>query len=363
VSKKTAFYDFHIKNGGKIVPFAGFEMPVQFKGVVNEINRVRTTVGVFDVSHMGEFIVTGERRKDFVDYITTNSVKSLADGQVQYSNMLYETGGIVDDLLVYNLKDKLMLVVNAANLDKDFDWVMKNKWDDVNVENISDKISQLAVQGPMAEKVIAKLTDYPLETMGFYYAAETKVCGIDMVISRTGYTGEDGFELYFYNENAEMMWNEVFKAGAEFDIEPIGLAARDTLRLEMKYMLYGNDITKDTTPLEAGIGWAVKPEKGDFIGRNILIKQKEEGLSRKLVCFEMVEKAIPRHDYGIFCSGEKAGFVTSGNFSPSIDKYIGMGYVNTPFSKIGMTIQIDIRGKKQDAVIVKPPFYKNATHK
>lgn len=361
--KKTAFYDFHIKNGGKIVPFAGFEMPVQFKGVIAEINRVRTTVGVFDVSHMGEFIVKGERRKDFTDHITTNSVKSLADGQVQYSNMLYENGGIVDDLLVYNLKDKIMLVVNAANVEKDFDWVMKNRWDDVEVENISEKISQLAIQGPDAEKVIRKLTEYPLENMGFYYAAETKVCGIEMVISRTGYTGEDGFELYFYNENAGKVWEEVFKAGEEFKIEPIGLAARDTLRLEMKYMLYGNDITAETTPLEAGIGWAVKLEKGDFIGRSALIKQKEEGLKRKLVCFEMAEKAIPRHDYAIFCEGERAGFVTSGNFSPSTDKYIGLGYVDAPFTKTGNTIQIDIRGKMQDAVIVKPPFYKNATHK
>ncbi len=360
--KKTAFYDMHVQNKGKIVPFAGFEMPVQFKGVIDEIKRVRSTVGVFDVSHMGEFIVTGDRRKEFVDFITTNSVMSLADHQVQYSNFLYENGGIVDDLLVYNLKDKIMLVVNASNCDKDFDWVMKNKWDDVKVENISDRISQLAVQGPSAERVIKKLTDYPLDTMPFYYSAETKVCGIDMVISRTGYTGEDGFELYFYNENGKKMWEEIFKAGEEFNIEPIGLAARDTLRLEMKYMLYGNDISQDTTPLEAGTGWAVKMEKGDFIGRDALIKQKEAGLTRKLVCFEMLEKAIPRHGYEIFVNDKKVGNVTSGNFSPSTDKYIGLGYVDAPFNKLGQDIFIDIRGKKK-AVIVKSPFYKNGTHK
>lgn len=352
----------HVQNKGKIVPFAGFEMPVQFKGVIDEIKRVRSTVGVFDVSHMGEFIVTGERRKEFVDYITTNHVASLADHQVQYSNFLYESGGIVDDLLVYNLKDKIMLVVNASNCEKDFDWVMKNRWDDVKVENISDKISQLAVQGPVAEKVMQRLTDYPLEKMPFYHCAETKVCGIEMVISRTGYTGEDGFEVYFYNENAKKMWEEIFKAGREFDIEPIGLAARDTLRLEMRYMLYGNDITQDTTPLEAGTGWAVKMEKGDFIGRNALIKQKEEGLKRRLVCFEMLEKAIPRHGYEIFVDGKRAGEVTSGNYSPSTDKYIGMGYVEAPFTKPGQDIFVEIRGQKK-AVVVKPPFYKNATHK
>lgn len=360
--KRTAFFDMHVQNNGKMVPFAGFEMPVQFKGVIDEIKRVRSTVGVFDVSHMGEFIITGERRKEFVDYITTNSVASLEDHQVQYSNFLYENGGIVDDLLVYNLKDKIMLVVNASNCEKDFNWVMKNKWDDVNVENISDSISQLAVQGPVAEKVIAKLTSYPLEKMPFYYCAETKVCGIDMVISRTGYTGEDGFELYFYNENAKKMWDEIFKAGKEFDIEPIGLAARDTLRLEMRYMLYGNDITQDTTPLEAGTGWAVKMEKKDFIGRNALIKQKEDGLKRKLVCFEMLEKAIPRHGYEIFADDRKVGEVTSGNFSPSTEKYIGLGYVDSPFNKPGQDLFIEIRGKKK-AVVVKPPFYKNATHK
>jgi len=362
VLKKTVFYDIHVQNKGKIVPFAGFEMPVQFKGVISEIKRVRSTVGVFDVSHMGEFIVTGEKRKEFVNYITTNSVMTLEDHQVQYSNFLYENGGIVDDLLVYNLKDKIMLVVNASNCEKDFEWVIKNKWNNVRVENISDKISQIAVQGPVAEKVIQKLTDYPLGTMPFYYSAETKVCGIDVVLSRTGYTGEDGFEIYSYNENGRKIWDEIFKAGKEFDIEPIGLAARDTLRLEMRYMLYGNDITQDTTPLEAGTGWAVKMEKGNFIGRDALIKQKEMGLKRKLVCFEMLEKAMPRHGHKIFVDEKRVGEVTSGNFSPSTEKYIGLGYVALPFNKAGQDIFIDIRGKKK-TVIVKPPFYKNGTHK
>jgi len=360
--KKTSFYQFHIKNNGKIVPFAGFQMPVQFKGVIDEIKKVRKTVGVFDVSHMGEIIVKGERRKKFVDYITTNSVLSLQPNQVQYSTMLYENGGIVDDLLVYNLKNEIMLVVNASNTEKDFEWIMKNRWKDVVVENISDNISQLAIQGPVAERVVGKLTDYPLSDMPFYYSAETKVCGIDMVISRTGYTGEDGFELYFYNENAEKVWNEVFKAGEEFGIEPIGLAARDTLRLEMRYMLYGNDIDQNTTPVEAGIGWCVKMDKGDFIGKEALIKQKTEGLKRKLVSFEMIDKGIPRHNYKIFVEGKEVGTVTSGNYSPSVEKYIGLGYVETPFTKIGQEIDIDIRGMKK-ALIVKPPFYKNGTHK
>lgn len=360
--KKTSFYQFHLKNNGKIVPFAGYQMPVQFKGVIDEIKKVRTTVGVFDVSHMGEIMVKGEKRKEFVDYITTNSVLSLQPNQVQYSTMLYENGGIVDDLLVYNLKNEIMLVVNASNTQKDFEWIMKNRWKDVVVENISDNISQLAIQGPVAEKVVAKLTDYPLSDLPFYYSAETKVCSIDMVISRTGYTGEDGFELYFYNENAEKIWNEVFKAGEEFGIEPIGLAARDTLRLEMRYMLYGNDIDENTTPLEAGIGWCVKMDKGDFIGKEALIKQKTEGLKRKLVSFEMIDKAIPRHGYKIFVEGKEVGTVTSGNYSPSVEKYIGLGYVETPFTKIGQEIDIDIRGMKK-ALIVKSPFYKNGTHK
>ncbi len=364
MEKRTAFYDKHVENNGKMVPFAGYIMPIQYKnGIVKEVKRVRETVGVFDVSHMGEIIVKGEKRKEFVNYITTNNVFNLKENQVQYSTMLYENGGIVDDLLVYNLKDRLLLVVNASNTQKDYEWIMKNKWDDIEIENISESISQLAVQGPVAQKVIEKLTDYDLDSIGFYYATETEVAGVQMILSRTGYTGEDGFELYFDNKYADKVWDSIFEAGKEFNIEPIGLGARDTLRMEMRYMLYGNDITSETTPLEAGLAWAVKLDKGDFIGRDVLIKQKEEGLKRRLCTFEMLERGIPRYEYKIFVNNEEMGFVTSGTFSPSIEKYIGLGYVKVPYNKSGNELLIDVRGKKLKALVVKPPFYKNATHK
>ncbi len=363
MDKKTALYDAHIEKGGKMVPFAGYIMPVQFQGIVHEVKRVRSTAGVFDVSHMGEINVTGERRKEFVNHITTNNVMDLKPNQVQYSMMLYENGGIVDDLLVYNLKDRILLVVNASNTDKDFEWIMNNKWDDVEIENISSSISQIALQGPKSNDIMKELTDYDLDSIPFYHAAETDVCGINAVLSRTGYTGEDGFEIYMPNEHAMNIYKKMMNAGAEYDIEPIGLGARDTLRLEMRYMLYGNDITKDTTPLEAGLSWAVKMTKDEFIGRDVLIKQKEDGLTKRLCAFEMLERGIPRHDYRIFIDNEDMGFVTSGNASPSLDKYIGLGYVKVPYNKVGNEIYIQIRDKMVKALTVKPPFYKNGSHK
>lgn len=363
MNKRTPLYDEHVKMGGKMVPFAGYMMPVQFNGVVSEVKRVRSTVGVFDVSHMGEIIVKGDRRKEFVNYITTNNVMDLESEQVQYTMMLYPDGGIVDDLLVYNLPDRILLVVNASNAQKDFQWVEKNRWDDVHVENVSNSISQLAVQGPMAQKVMSKITDYDLDSIPFYYAAETDVCDIPVILSRTGYTGEDGFEIYMPNEDAKHIYEKVMEAGKEFEIEPIGLGARDTLRLEMKYMLYGNDITKDTTPLEAGLSWAVKMTKDDFIGRNALIKQKEEGLKKRLCAFEMIDRGIPRHGYEIFREDKCVGTVTSGNASPSTGKFIGLGYVDVPYNKSGNELMIKIRDKMQKAIVIKPPFYKNGSHK
>lgn len=363
MDKRTPLYDEHVNMGGKMVPFAGYMMPVQFNGVVSEVNRVRSTVGVFDVSHMGEIIVKGDRRKEFVNYITTNDVMDLEPEQVQYTMMLYPDGGIVDDLLVYNLSDRILLVVNASNAQKDFQWVEKNRWDDVNVENVSNSISQLAVQGPMAQKVISKITDYDLDSIPFYYACETDLCNIPVILSRTGYTGEDGFEIYMPNENALHIYEKVMEAGKEFEIEPIGLGARDTLRLEMRYMLYGNDITKETTPLEAGLSWAVKMTKDDFIGRNALIKQKEEGLKKRLCAFEMMDRGIPRHGYEIYREDKKVGTVTSGNASPSTGKFIGLGYVDVPYNKSGNELMIKIREKMQKAIVIKPPFYKNGSHK
>ena len=362
--KKTAIYEEHVKQGGRIVEFAGFLMPIQYKnGILSEVKRVRKTVGVFDVSHMGEVEVKGKDALAFVNYITINDASTLEEYQVQYSAMCYEDGGIVDDLLVYRLPDRYLLAVNASNTDKDFEWIMKNKEGEVEVSNISDTITQLAIQGPVAEKVVQQLTDTDLSSMEFYWSTETEVSGIKCVLSRTGYTGEDGFEIYAKNEGGMKLWYDVFNAGKEFDIEPVGLGARDLLRLEMKYCLYGNDIDKTTNPLEAGLSWITKLAQEDFIGKDALLKQKEEGIRRRLVCFEMIEKGMPRHHYEIFSGEEKIGFVTSGNFSPSVDKFIGLGYINKPFHKSGTEILVDIRGGKKKAVIVKPPFYKDASHK
>jgi len=362
--KKTSLYEEHRKMGGKLVEFAGFYMPIQYKnGILNEVRRVRNTVGVFDVSHMGEVEVKGKDALEFVNYITINDASKLEPYQVQYSAMCYENAGIVDDLLVYRLPDRFFLVVNASNTDKDFSWIMQNKRGDVEILNISDTITQLAVQGSDALNVVQRLTEYNLSEMQFYWSIETKVAGIDAILSRTGYTGEDGFEIYIKNENGVLLWNKVFNAGGEFNIEPIGLGARDLLRLEMKYCLYGNDIDKTTNPLEAGLSWITKLDKDEFISKEVLLEQKKLGIKRRLVCFEMLEKSIPRHHYEIFKDGDKVGFVTSGNFSPSINKYIGLGYIDKPFHKLGTEVLIDMRGSKKKAVVVKPPFYKNASHK
>ncbi len=362
--KKTAIYDGHKKLGAKIVEFAGFLMPLQYKnGIFSEVKRVRQTVGLFDVSHMGEVEIKGKGALEFIDYITINDASQLEEYQVQYSAMCYDNGGIVDDLLVYRLPDRYLLVVNASNTDKDFEWILKNKRGEVEISNISDSITQLAIQGPVAEKVIQKLTALVLTNLDFYWSTETKVSGKDCILSRTGYTGEDGFEIYVKNESGTKLWNDVLNSGREFNIEPVGLGSRDLLRLEMKYCLYGNDIDKTTTPLEAGLSWITKLEKENFIGKEALLKQKEEGIKRKLVCFEMLEKGMPRHHYEIFVKEKKVGFVTSGNFSPSINKFIGLGYIDKPFHKSDTEIFIDIRDVKKKAVVVKAPFYKNASHK
>jgi len=362
--KKTSFYEKHIEMGAKIVPFAGFEMPVQYSSIIAETLQVRKKVGMFDVSHMGEIEVTGPDAEKFANYITTNDVSKLNMFQVQYSTMPYPDGGIVDDLLVYKLPDKILLVVNASNTDKDFEWVVKNKRWNVNVKNKSDQYFQLAIQGPISEGIVQKIVDIDLSTISFYWASNCKIKNNNFLISRTGYTGEDGFEIYGDTPLGPEIWDMVFDAGKGFGIAPIGLGARDILRLEMRYCLYGNDIDKNTTPLEAGLGWVVKLDKGEFIGKNALMKQKQEGIKRKLVAFEMEDRLIPRHNFKIFShSGTEIGFVTSGAWSPSIKKTIGLGYVGIENSKIGNKIIVDIRGRKEKGIIVKPPFYKNGTHK
>ena len=362
--KETPFYDIHKKLNAKIVEFAGYYMPIQYRSITEEHKRVRKTVGLFDLSHMGEFRISGHGARQFVQNAITNDLDKLEIGQVLYTCLCYPDGGIVDDLLVYNLGDEFFLVVNASNIDKDFAHLMSlKKHDDVTLENLSDRIGLLAIQGPDAEKVMAKLTDYDLPTLAYYWSATSKIAGMEMFFSRTGYTGEDGFELYCSPEQAGPLWDAVIGASKEFDGEPIGLGARDSLRLEMKYALYGNDIDQTTNPLEAGLGWTVKLDKSDFVGKDALVKIKSDGLKRKLIAFELLEKGFPRQHYPILAGGEIAGEVTSGIFSPMLEKGIGAGYVIADRSKIGSEILIDIRGKQIPATIVKPPFYKNGTRK
>jgi aminomethyltransferase len=361
--KKTAFYDLHVKNGAKIVEFAGYLMPIQFRGIIEEHRRVRKTVGLFDITHMGEFELWGKDAEKFIQRMTTNDVSQIAMHQVQYSCMCYDHGGIVDDLLVYRLPEHFLLVVNGACLDKDFKWLSDHLEGEVILKNVSDETALLALQGPQTEAVMKKLTDKKLSDIKYYWSTWGKVNGVELLFSRTGYTGEDGFEIYFSAPVAERMWNALMNAGKEFNIEPIGLGARDSLRLEMKYMLYGNDIDQTTNPLEAGLGWIVKPAKGDFIGKGPILKLKEQGLKRKLVAFELLDKAFPRQHYEIQKNGKKIGEVTSGTFSPSLDKGIGLGYVPIENSELGTELDITIRGKQNKAVVVKAPFYKDFTHK
>ena len=361
--RRTPFYDMHVGHKAKIVEFADYLMPIQFRGIMEEHRRVRSSVGLFDITHMGEFEVWGKDAESFIQKMTTNDVSKLDTYQVQYSCMCYDDGGIVDDLLVYKMPDHFLLVVNGACLDKDFRWLSDHLSGGVELKNVSEQTALLALQGPKAEMVLKKLTDHDLSNIRFYWATRGRVNGIEMLFSRTGYTGEDGFELYFSPDHAESMWNALMEAGKEFDIEPIGLGARDSLRLEMKYMLYGNDIDQTTIPLEAGLGWIVKPNKGDFVGKEPIVKLKEEGLKRKLVALELKDKAFPRPHYEIQKDGEKIGQVTSGTFSPSLKRGIGLGYVSVEHSKTDTGLDILIRGKANKAVVIKPPFYKDSTHK
>ncbi len=358
--KRTAFYDVHAGLGGKIVAFAGFEMPVQYTGIVEEHQRVRTRVGVFDVSHMGEVEVWGGDALAFLQKITVNDVARLTPGRVQYSAMCYEDGGIVDDLLVYHMGDRYMVVINASNVDKDLVWMRKNLSGDVRLNDISDATSLLAVQGPASKAVLQKITDVPLDPIEYYHWVSGKVAGQAMIISRTGYTGELGYELYFPSDRAlgERIWGAIMEAGKQAGIGPTGLGARDTLRLEMGFCLYGNDIDQTTHPLEAGLGWITKLDKSSFNGRDVLVQAKKDGLKRKLVGFVVEEKAFPRHGYPIAAAGREIGTVTSGTFSPTLEKGIGMGYVPVELSKIGTSLQIMIRNKPVPATVVALPFVK-----
>ncbi|HRR15768.1 MAG TPA: glycine cleavage system aminomethyltransferase GcvT [Bacteroidales bacterium] len=365
--KHTPFTQIHIGLGAKMVPFAGFYMPVEYTGIIDEHITVREKVGVFDVSHMGEFRVKGPNAFAFLQYITSNDVSALYDGKVQYSCFPNGRGGIVDDLLIYRFSsDDYLLVVNAANIEKDWQWCVQHArrfgiLPGKEIINLSDSTAQLAVQGPLALKAMQKLTSASIEDMEYYTFKVIEFAGIkDVIFSTTGYTGAGGCEIYVKNEDGPRLWEAVFEAGKEFGIKPAGLGARDTLRLEMGYCLYGNDIDDTTSPIEAGLGWITKFVDGkDFIDRELLLKQKTEGTSRKLRGFEMIEKGIPRQHYEVFDSaGNKIGEVTSGTMSPMLKKGIGMAYLTRGFWKPGTEIFIRIRNKDLKAVIVELPFYK-----
>jgi len=358
--KNTALSQKHISLGAKMVPFAGYNMPVSYSGLNDEHATVREAVGMFDVSHMGEFILKGPDALDLIQRVTSNDASVLTDGKAQYSCLPNDKGGIVDDLLVYKVADQhYMLVVNASNIEKDWNWISKHNTKGVQMENISDATSLLAIQGPKALATLQKLTAVNLSEIPYYAFRVGTFNGVEnVVISNTGYTGAGGFELYFPNEVAEKMWDGIMEAGKEFGIKPIGLGARDTLRLEMGFCLYGNDIDDTTSPIEAGLGWITKFTK-EFTNSKAIAEHKEKGVSRKLVGFEMIDRGIPRHDYEIVdAAGNVIGKVTSGTQAPTLQKGIGMGYVKTEFSKADSEIFVKVRDKALKAKVVKIPFLK-----
>ncbi|MCH2230136.1 MAG: glycine cleavage system aminomethyltransferase GcvT [Crocinitomicaceae bacterium] len=361
--KDTALSSKHIALGAKMVPFAGYNMPVQYEGVNVEHQTVREGVGVFDVSHMGEFLISGSGALNLIQKVTSNDASTLTVGRAQYSCMPNGKGGVIDDLIIYKIKEEqYLLVVNASNIEKDWNWISSHNSFDAEMRDLSEDYSLLAVQGPKAIEAMQSLTSIDLSAIKYYHFEVADFAGIDnVIISATGYTGSGGFEIYCKNDEVKQVWDKVFEAGASCNIKPIGLAARDTLRLEMGFCLYGNDIDDTTSPLEAGLGWITKLAKDDFIDKDFLSKQKEAGITRKLIAFEMIERGIPRHDYPIQdINGNVIGRVTSGTMSPSMKVAIGLGYVSKELSSIDSEIFIQIRNKGVKAKIVKLPFYKKA---
>lgn len=364
--KKTPLYETHLNFGGKIVDFAGWALPVQYTGIIDEHEGVRNKAGLFDVSHMGEILIKGQDAKKFIQKLITNDVSKIGPGRIQYSPICYPKGGIVDDVLIYQLSDdEYLLVVNASNTDKDFEWIINNKDTEMNVElkNVSQEYAQLAIQGPKSQNILEKLTKFPLEKIRpFRFEREVCISGVTMLVSRTGYTGEDGFELYISPEDASTVWNEIIKAGKPEGLIPAGLGARDTLRFEASMPLYGQEISEDITPLEGGLNRFVKLDKEDFIGRDVLLTQNEKGPERKLIGFEMKDRGIPRTHYKVVTGNETdneiIGMVTSGNYSPTLKKTIGMALVKKPCISVGQEIGIKIRNKLLKANVVSMPFYK-----
>ena len=358
--KKTSLFSSYKKHGGKLVDYAGWCMPVEFSGLTLEHEAVRTAAGLFDVSHMGEIEVKGKEAENYLQYLLTNNIETMHDNQVIYAFMCYENGGVVDDLLVYKYSaEHYLLVVNAANMEKDYKWMLGQKKNyQVEIDNRSEQISEVALQGPKAEAVLQKLTDTDLSKLSsFYLERDVKIAGANCLLSRTGYTGEDGFEIYLNHEDAPLVWDKILETGKADGVIPIGLGARDTLRFEAALPLYGNEISQDISPLEAGLGYFVKFDKGDFIGREALLKQKQEGPARKLIGLEMVERGIPRHGYTVLSEGKDIGFITTGYHSPTLGKNIGFALVQQEYAKLGDIIEIQIRKKTAKAKIVDKRFY------
>lgn len=358
--KRTRFYECHQRQKARMIEFFGWEMPLEFKGIVDEHLAVRRTAGLFDVSHMGEILIEGPDALNLVQYLTPNDAGRLAVNQAQYTALTTPQGTFVDDLLVYCLApDRYLLVVNAANSDKDYAWIQSHKGEfRVQVENASDRFSQLALQGPKALEILRPLTDIDLAGLKSFWASWGQVAGVEALVSRTGYTGEDGFEIYTLAPEPSVLWEEILKRGETMGLLPVGLGARDTLRLEARLMLYGNDIDETTTVLEADLKWIIKFKKGDFLGREALSRQLEEGVKRKIVGFELVERGIPRRHYPVFVGGEKGGEVTSGTFSPYLRKSIGLVYLPVESATPGTEIEVGIRDKRVKGVVVATPFYK-----
>lgn len=364
--KRTPFYDLYSAYpASRCIDFGGWELPVQFTGIVKEHEAVRQQAGLFDVSHMGEFLVTGSGSEAFLQKMTTGDISKLKDGTAQYTLLLYPSGGVVDDLLVYRLsEERYMLVVNASNIDKDFQWLQEHltaEFSGVSLSNVSDETLLLALQGPLAEAVLADVTSAPLtELKPFHFIESAEVCGVKVLLSRTGYTGEDGFELYAPADAAAALWNGLLAAGAPLGLTPAGLGARDTLRFEARLPLYGQELSADITPLEAGLQFFVKLDKEDFIGRDALLKQKADGLSRRLVGLEMIDRGIPRSHYPVYADGVKIGEVTTGTQSPTLKRNLGLALLDAAYSETGTEVYVEIRGKQLKAAVIKTPFYKKS---
>lgn len=364
--KKTPLIDVYEMYGGKVVDYAGWSLPVEFEGIIPEHEAVRNAAGLFDVSHMGEVTVKGKDALKFLQHLMTNDISTLVDGQVIYTLMCYENGGVVDDLILYRFSEEdFFLVVNASNVDKDYAWILENKEGfDVKVENVSKDYAQLALQGPKAQEILQKLTPEDLSTIKFFHFKDkVKVEGVECLVSRTGYTGEDGFEIYMNPDNIVELWKKILEVGAEEGAKPIGLGARDTLRFEANLPLYGNEISQDITPIEAGLGFFVKLNKENFIGKSVLLKQKEEGLKRKVVGFEVKDKGIARHGYKVVLEDKEIGFVTTGYYSPTLKKNIGLALVDIEYTAMGTEFYIAVRNRKLKAEVIDKRFYTKKSKK